>query len=181
MTVGIGLRRSSAKCTTYMVMGPTTTTTMPALGYGVDHLEALANWFEACNGAQQATVAVKLLSRANPKAAHLVHGFLQHRLLVTSAIWRQEVQRANDPGKPLARSFIAGPTREVFRAKKGTQCTADKHANQVNDAFFLTLSTLQLKELDSLFLRPCANHLKYGLGLVTCNKRSVNFTCKHFK
>ena len=100
---------------TAMVMGPTTATTMPTLGYGVDHLEALANWFEACNGAQQAAVTVKLLSRANPKAAHLIHGFLQHRLLVTSAIWRQEVHRANDPGKPIARSFSVGPFRQVCR------------------------------------------------------------------
>lgn len=86
-------------------MGPATTTTAatttpPALGYGAEHAEALANWFEACTGAEQAAVAVKLLSRANPKTAHLVHGFLQQRLLVTGAIWRREVQRANDPGKP---------------------------------------------------------------------------------
>nr|CAG4637018.1 EOG090X06H8 [Ceriodaphnia reticulata]SVE72943.1 EOG090X06H8 [Ceriodaphnia reticulata] len=83
-----------------MVMAP-----QPPREFTVEELEPLEHWFESCNGAQQATVAVKLLSRANPKAAHLIHSFLQQRLLVASAIWRQEIQRANDPGKPTQIRF----------------------------------------------------------------------------
>ena len=70
----------------------------PPREFTVEELEPLEHWFESCNGAQQATIAVKLLSRANPKAAHLIHSFLQQQLLVANAIWRQEIQRANDPG-----------------------------------------------------------------------------------
>ncbi|XP_046437497.1 protein Smaug homolog 1-like isoform X1 [Daphnia pulex] len=75
-----------------MVMAP-----QPPREFTVEELEPLETWFESCNGAQQATIAVKLLSRANPKAAHLIHSFLQQQLLVANAIWRQEIQRANDP------------------------------------------------------------------------------------
>nr|SVE74189.1 EOG090X06H8 [Daphnia barbata] len=75
-----------------MVMAP-----QPPREFTVEELEPLEHWFESCNGAQQATIAVKLLSRANPKAAHLIHSFLQQQLLVANAIWRQEIQRANDP------------------------------------------------------------------------------------
>ena len=64
-----------------------------------EQLEPLVAWFESCNGAQQATIGAALLSRANPKAAHLLHTFLHHRLLLANAIWRQEIQHANDPGK----------------------------------------------------------------------------------
>lgn len=64
-----------------------------------EQLEPLEQWFESCNGAQQAAVAVKLLGRADPKATHLIYSFLQQKLLVTSAIWRQEIAQANDPGK----------------------------------------------------------------------------------
>lgn len=77
-----------------MVMAP-----QPPREFTAEELEPLEHWFESCNGAQQATIAVKLLSRANPKAAHLIHSFLQQQLLVANAIWRQEIQRANDPGK----------------------------------------------------------------------------------
>ncbi len=77
-----------------MVMAP-----QPPREFTVEELEPLEHWFESCNGAQQATIAVKLLSRANPKAAHLIHSFLQQQLLVANAIWRQEIQRANDPGE----------------------------------------------------------------------------------
>ena len=76
-----------------MVMAP-----QPPRELTAEELEPLEHWFESCNGAQQAIIAVKLLSRANPKAAHLIHSFLQQRLLVANAIWRQEIQRANDPG-----------------------------------------------------------------------------------
>ena len=79
----------------------------PPTGFTSEQLEPLEQWFESCNGAQQAAVALKLLSRANPKAAHLIHSFLQQRLLIASAIWRQEIAQANDPGKddPLPRRF----------------------------------------------------------------------------
>jgi hypothetical protein len=84
-----------------MVMAP-----QPPREFTVEELEPLETWFESCNGAQQATIAVKLLSRANPKAAHLIHSFLQQQLLVANAIWRQEIQRANDPGEIFLHSLI---------------------------------------------------------------------------
>lgn len=90
--------RSDANCagvligSDAMVMAP-----QPPREFTAEELEPLEHWFESCNGAQQATIAVKLLSRANPKAAHLIHSFLQQQLLVANAIWRQEIQRANDP------------------------------------------------------------------------------------
>nr|CAG4641703.1 EOG090X06H8 [Eurycercus lamellatus] len=80
-----------------VLMASSQQTLTPPIGFRVDQLEPLEQWFESCNGAQQATIAVKLLSRANPKAAHLIHAFLQQRLLVASAIWRHEIQQANDP------------------------------------------------------------------------------------
>ena len=62
-------------------------------------LDSVEQWFENCSGAQQAVIAVRLLSRADPRAAHLIHNFLHQRLLVASAIWRLEIQQANDPGE----------------------------------------------------------------------------------
>jgi hypothetical protein len=66
---------------------------------GVENLESLVHWFESCNDAQQAAIGTALLGRANPKAAHLLHTFLQMRLQAASPIWRLEIQRANDPCK----------------------------------------------------------------------------------
>ena len=63
-----------------------------------EQLDSVEQWFESCSGAQQAVIAVRLLSRADPRAAHVIHSFLHQRLLVASAIWRLEIQQANDPG-----------------------------------------------------------------------------------
>ena len=76
-----------------MVMAP-----LPPNGFSPEQLEPLIHWFESCNGAQQATLGAALLSRADVKAAHLLHTLLERRITVASLIWRQEIQLANDPG-----------------------------------------------------------------------------------
>lgn len=67
--------------------------------FQLETVEALTQWFESCNDAQQAAVGAALLSRANPKAAHLLQSVLQHKLHAASFIWCQEIQLANDPSK----------------------------------------------------------------------------------
>ena len=85
-----------------MLISMTTPHQVPAMDSscgGVENLESLVHWFESCNDAQQAAIGTALLGRANPKAAHLLHTFLQMRLQAASPIWRLEIQRANDPCK----------------------------------------------------------------------------------